>query len=212
MKITWLGHSCFRIESKGYSIITDPYEDGYVPGLMPPSETADYCFCSHDHGDHNAADLITIRKNASSNPFSFKFIDSFHDHHEGAKRGPNRMLIADDGEMKLCHFGDIGCHPTKAQTEQLKGLDIALIPVGGFYTMPPEETAEFVKEIAPRYIIPMHFRDDAAGFGFDVIAEVSEFLKYMPEAVCAGTDTIELTPDCGQKSGVIVLKPRLLAK
>ena len=35
MKITWIGHACFKIESNGYTLIIDPYEDGYVPGLKP---------------------------------------------------------------------------------------------------------------------------------------------------------------------------------
>ena len=53
MKLTWLGHSCFKMESNGYTIILDPYEDGYVPGLAPVRETADAVFCSHEHSDHN---------------------------------------------------------------------------------------------------------------------------------------------------------------
>ena len=64
MKITWIGHSCFRIEQDGYAVITDPYEDGYVPGLRPLRETADMVLCSHEHGDHNARDLVKIRENA----------------------------------------------------------------------------------------------------------------------------------------------------
>ena len=35
MKITWLGHSCFTVESQGYRIVLDPYKDGSVPGLAP---------------------------------------------------------------------------------------------------------------------------------------------------------------------------------
>lgn len=33
MYITWLGHSCFKIEKDGFSVIIDPYKDGSVPGL-----------------------------------------------------------------------------------------------------------------------------------------------------------------------------------
>ena len=32
MKITWIGHSCFKVEEAGYRIVFDPYDDGYVPG------------------------------------------------------------------------------------------------------------------------------------------------------------------------------------
>ena len=36
MKITWYGHSCFRLESAAGSVIFDPYERGSVPGMELP--------------------------------------------------------------------------------------------------------------------------------------------------------------------------------
>ena len=35
VKIQWLGHSCFCMEYREYSIVTDPYEDGYVRAPAP---------------------------------------------------------------------------------------------------------------------------------------------------------------------------------
>ena len=58
MKITWIGHACFKIESDGYTLIFDPYADGFVPGLKPLREKADMVLCSHEHGDHNAKKLV----------------------------------------------------------------------------------------------------------------------------------------------------------
>ena len=52
MKITWYGHSCFKVESKEGSIVFDPYAPGKVPGLELPKITADAVICSHGHGDH----------------------------------------------------------------------------------------------------------------------------------------------------------------
>ena len=49
MKITWLGHSCFKVETRGYVIVLDPYEDGSVPGCEAVRETADEVLCSHEH-------------------------------------------------------------------------------------------------------------------------------------------------------------------
>ena len=34
MKITWFGHSCFKIEKDGYAIVVDPYTKGRGPGQM----------------------------------------------------------------------------------------------------------------------------------------------------------------------------------
>ena len=62
MKLTWLGHSCFKMESNGYTVILDPYEDDYVPGLAPVRETADAVFCSHEHKDHNARAVVTLKQ------------------------------------------------------------------------------------------------------------------------------------------------------
>ena len=61
MKITWLGHSCFKVESDGYSAVLDPYADGSVPGLGDVRETADIVLCSHGHDDHNAAGNVNLR-------------------------------------------------------------------------------------------------------------------------------------------------------
>ena len=46
MKITWLDHSCFTVESQGCRIVLDPYKDGSVPGLAPVRVEADQVLCS----------------------------------------------------------------------------------------------------------------------------------------------------------------------
>ena len=52
MKITWLGHSSFRLEeSTGTTVVTDPY-DSYV-GYDMPEVKADIVTVSHPHKDHN---------------------------------------------------------------------------------------------------------------------------------------------------------------
>ena len=61
VKIQWLGHSCFCMEYREYSIVTDPYEDGYVPGLAPLCLSAGAVYCSHGHGDHSAAAIFPCR-------------------------------------------------------------------------------------------------------------------------------------------------------
>ena len=107
MKITWIGHSCFKIESAGYAIITDPYEDGYVPGLKPLRESADMVLCSHEHGDHNARNLIKIKEGQKC-PFTVETIDTWHDEVHGKKRGPNTIHILEAEGIRVAHMGDLG--------------------------------------------------------------------------------------------------------
>jgi L-ascorbate metabolism protein UlaG (beta-lactamase superfamily) len=205
MKITWIGHSCFKIESDGYMIIMDPYEDGYVPGLKPLRETADMVLCSHEHGDHNARDLVEIRK-GSVCPFTVETIDTWHDEVKGAKRGPNTIHIIEAEGIRLAHLGDLGCELEENQIRKLEKLDVCLIPVGGHFTIDGKQAADLVHRIQPKLVIPMHYRDDRAGFGFDVISEVGDFTKCMDSVAALGDCSIstDRLPD----ARVVVLQPR----
>ena len=70
VKIQWLGHSCFCMEYREYSIVTDPYEDGYVPGLAPLCLSAGAVYCSHGHGDHSAAACVKQTREKAPPDFS----------------------------------------------------------------------------------------------------------------------------------------------
>ena len=58
MKLTYLGHSCFVLESYGFQALLDPYRD--IPGLPDIAMTADAVYCSHGHSDHAYADEVTL--------------------------------------------------------------------------------------------------------------------------------------------------------
>lgn len=103
-------------------------------------------------------------------------------------------------------MGDLGCELEDEQLQSLQNLDICLIPVGGHFTIDGKQAAELVRSIKPRLVIPMHYRDDAAGFGFAVISQVDEFTEYMSGVLkIAGSciDT-EQMPD----AKAVVLTPR----
>jgi L-ascorbate metabolism protein UlaG (beta-lactamase superfamily) len=53
VKVTWYGHACFVIETKGTKLLTDPFLTGnpLAPVRVDKVE-ADYILVSHGHGDH----------------------------------------------------------------------------------------------------------------------------------------------------------------
>ncbi len=204
MKLTWIGHSCFKIEKDGYSIVIDPYENGSVPGLAPVSEQADRVLCSHEHSDHNYRAGVRQSRRPGF-PFEIKVLDTFHDDAKGAKRGKNKIHIISDGENKVAHFGDLGCELTPEQKEQLQGLDAVMIQVGGYFTIDAKQAAAIIQELKPRITVPMHYRDDAAGFGFDVLDTVDAFTKAMGGAVGIGKSSLETEETF--PSQVVILKP-----
>jgi L-ascorbate metabolism protein UlaG (beta-lactamase superfamily) len=206
MKITWLGHSCFKLESQNFQIILDPYQDGSVPGYLPVRDEADLVLCSHEHKDHFGKAQISLRNgpDAGSGPFSIETLSTWHDDQQGALRGTDTIHILDDGVCRVAHLGDLGCELTPEQKKQLKNLDCLLIPVGGYYTIDAAQAKAVVDEITPKVVIPMHYR--GKNFGYDVIGPVEDFCAKFEQPVFYQTSQFELSPDT--KPQVAVLAPR----
>ena len=206
LKLTWHGHSCFTLEEKGYAIVLDPYADGYVPGFGPLRLTADAVLCSHGHDDHNAVQCVRINPDASGKacPFRVTEIHSWHDDAQGAKRGNNIIRIFDDGQYRIAHMGDIGCHPTPDQKDLLKDIDVMLMPVGGFFTMEPADVHALVQELTPRMLVPMHY--SGKDFGYEVIAPLDKYLSLCGNETVTRLDTSTLTLPADETEGIVVLR------
>ena len=82
------------------------------------------------------------------------------------------VIINIDGK-KFVHMGDIGCELSASQLDQIKGCDVLMIPVGGFYTINARQAFAMTKDIDPRVVIPMHYRGKT--FGYKEIATREEF-------------------------------------
>ena len=59
-------------------------------------------------------------------------------------------------------------------THLVKGCDALLIPVGGYYTIDAKTAKKVADAIAPRVLVPMHYRFDA--HGYPEIGTLDEFL------------------------------------
>lgn len=205
MTLTWLGHSCFLVESQGYQLLLDPYAPDSVPGYRPISAQADQVLCSHEHRDHFGVDQVTLRQGGAS-PFTIQTISTWHDDQQGALRGPDTIHILDDGQCRIAHLGDLGCELTAQQKDQLKCLDALLIPVGGFYTIDASQAKALTDELKPRVVIPMHYRGE--GFGYDVIGPLSAFTDLCSNVVTYSTPQLELTPQTSEQVAVLVPQNR----
>ena len=97
MKIIWYGHSCFEITGNDGTVIFDPYQEGSVPGLNKLHLKGNLVLCSHDHDDHNARDCVDVLPKE----FEVEKIETYHDHHQGSRRGKNTVHIVEIEDMKI---------------------------------------------------------------------------------------------------------------
>lgn len=170
MNRTWLGHSTFLITNDaGGRLVTDPVDEKSIPVL--PRVTADVITVSHRHHDHCAVERIggtpVIKESLAPETiagFSIRGFSTFHDEVKGAKRGPNTIyLIEADGE-RFVHCGDLGHFPDEKTIEALYGCDVLMIPVGSVYTVDGKTAWQIAKRIAPKTVVPMHYRTSDLGF------------------------------------------------
>jgi len=170
MQIQYYGQSCFKITTKpagrateDVTVFFDPF--GKELGLRPPQGQADIVFVSHDHSDHNNVSAIKGDPVVIDTPGEYAVkginvigIDSFHDDRGGTLRGHSTIFILEVEELKICHLGDLGSELTGKQLEEIDGVDILFIPIGGVYTIDGKKAAELVHKIEPALVIPMHYK------------------------------------------------------
>jgi L-ascorbate metabolism protein UlaG (beta-lactamase superfamily) len=177
--VKWLGHASFKMIVNGKIIYVDPYQGDY-------SDKADILLISHDHHDHcdlskieliRKEDTVIIGPLGCAEKIGGKvevlepgkkvtvdniLVEAVHAYNNKRFRSPGipfhpkgsglGFLITSGG--KTIYFaGDTDFIP------EMKGLDkvnLALIPVGGTFTMDVPEAVEAVLSINPEVVIPIH--------------------------------------------------------
>lgn len=213
MKIKWLGHASFLITSNsGVKIITDPYEPNDKLRYGEINESADIVTVSHDHFDHcNVAAVKgnpqVVKGNAEIKGIRFKGISTFHDAAGGRDRGSNTIICFEIDGVKICHFGDLGHELTAEQAAAVGDVDVALLPVGGFYTIDAAVASTVVEQLKPGVVIPMHFKNNRCDFP---ITGVEEFLRGKKDVNQPDASEVEFKAgELPAATQIIVLKPAL---
>jgi L-ascorbate metabolism protein UlaG (beta-lactamase superfamily) len=175
--IKWLSHASFKIEHKGRIIYIDPWR-------VSDFEPADLILITHPHFDHfSEDDILNLSQDSTflvlpedveisflkdnknvvrMTPGSSKDIGGFRiravpayniykTHHPEAN-GWLGYILEIAGEA-IYHAGDTDLIP---EMEELD-VDIALLPIGGTYTMNGVEAASAAERVGAKYVIPMHY-------------------------------------------------------
>ena len=176
LSIEWLGQAGFRLKGGGKTIYIDPYN------ISPENsgEKADIILITHDHYDHCDSKSIDIVKKEDTiifapqacaekiqnvrtmNPgdsvdeagIKIVAVHAYNINKEFHPKGKGIGLILTVNNKTIYHAGDTDKIP---EMKNLGNIDIAMLPVGGTYTMTAEEAAEALNDINPKIAIPMHY-------------------------------------------------------
>jgi L-ascorbate metabolism protein UlaG (beta-lactamase superfamily) len=180
MRVRWFGQSAFLLVGQK-TVFVDPFGDmsgAAARGIefnYPPIEgvTADLVLVTHEHGDHNAVDAVggspvVLRSTAGrlESPLGeVVAVASEHDDVAGTARGPNTIFCFSLDGLRICHLGDFGQPALRPEQREAMGpVDVLFVPVGGGPTIGGVAAAELVRSLAPRLVVPMHYRTAAVNF------------------------------------------------
>lgn len=183
MNITWYGHSCFKIQGKDVTLITDPF--GKETGLKPPSTSADIVTISHEHYDHNNRAAIKGEPFVIDGPGEYEVkkvvmrgVESAHGEEKGEEKTTNTIFLIIMEDIRICHLGDLGEKALSAeQLGAIGEVDILFIPIGGAYTINAKEAEAIISQIEPRVIIPMHYKVPGVKGGLEKLDDAKAFCQ-----------------------------------
>ncbi len=182
MIIKYFGHSAFLVDI-GKKILFDPWLKGNPWVKEPVEVNADYIFVSHSHSDHGLEDAINISQKTDVPIISIFELANYAKQkgaraiggniggimkvdelevfltpalHSSSLGSPVGFIVKYNGKT-LYHAGDTGYFAEMKFLGERFNIDVAFLPIGGTFTMGVEECLFAIKDLKPRFVVPMHY-------------------------------------------------------
>ena len=198
MKIKYLGHSCFEIQTGEYNVLIDPFL------VMSPNydcTKVTHIFVTHAHGDHLGSAVEISKKTGAKitaiyelanycqtqganvngiglgNWIDYEWgkviaVPAFHSSslNNGQYGGCPCGYVFNINGKTIYHAGDTSLNSEMKVIGELYEPDLSMLPIGGQYTMDIEHAAKASEWLQSTAIIPMHYNT------FDAIkVDIGEF-------------------------------------
>ncbi|MDD1719568.1 MAG: metal-dependent hydrolase, partial [Methanoregulaceae archaeon] len=198
MRLTWFGHSCVLLEGEK-TVLVDPFvPDGKIE-VVP-----DLVAVTHGHADHMGetvrlkrptvainevakyliskgvpADGMNLGGTITAGGVTFTMTQAVHsswieEAGQGFGGGGAAGLVIGMGNVRVYHAGDTALFSDMRLIGELYRPDVALLPIGGRFTMGPDEAMIAANYIGAPLVIPIHYntwekiRQDADKFRYAI--------------------------------------------
>ncbi len=178
LEFQWIDHSTIKIKSPEIILYIDPWSKV----LKGNEEKADIILISHSHFDHLDLEAIKnlskentqivcdklssqkiLQKNvkvlSEKDNYEFKGINilpvpSYNITKQFHPRGFSIGFVIEFENLRIYYAGDTDLI---REMTSLGKINVAILPIGGKYTMDQKEAVDAVKLINPEFIIPVHY-------------------------------------------------------
>ena len=171
VRLTFLGHATFLIESPQLVRIATDYNDYIKPPVMPDIVTMNHAHNTH-YSDHPDPAIKYVLRGWGDSPdqpanWDLKYRDvrvrnvptnirSFYGSATTERYG-NSIFIFEIANLCIAHLGHLHHTLTQQQLNEIGRVDVVMAPVDGSYTLDLDGMMEVLSALKAPLIIPMHY-------------------------------------------------------
>ena len=169
VRITFIGHATFLIESpQGVRIATD-YNDYIRPKVVPDIVTMNHAHDTH-YSEHPDPAIKYVLHGWGEDPEHQAIVDlryrdvrvrnvatNIRNWTGGTEPYGNSIFIFEIANLCIGHLGHLHHTLTQAQLDAIGRLDVVLAPADGTYTLDLDGMMDVLTALKAQLIIPMHF-------------------------------------------------------
>jgi L-ascorbate metabolism protein UlaG (beta-lactamase superfamily) len=169
VRITFIGHATFLIESPELVRIATDYNDYLKLPMVPDIATMNHAHDTH-YTDHPDPAIKYVLRGWGPSPeepaiWDLKYRDvrvrnvptNIRSWSGGTERYGNSIFIFEIANMCIAHLGHLHHTLTQQQLDEIGRVDVVMAPVDGNYTLDLDGMFEVLTALKAQIIIPMHF-------------------------------------------------------
>jgi L-ascorbate metabolism protein UlaG (beta-lactamase superfamily) len=171
VRLTYIGHATFLIETPQLVRIATDYNSYVKPPVTPDIVTMNHAHTTH-YTDHPEPEIKHVLRGWSAEFGKPARIDlqykdvrvrnvptnirSYYGSAETERHG-NSIFIFEVANLCIAHLGHLHHTLNQQQLNEIGRVDVVLVPVDGSYTLDLEGMVEVLHALKARVMIPMHF-------------------------------------------------------
>jgi L-ascorbate metabolism protein UlaG (beta-lactamase superfamily) len=169
VRLTFIGHATFLIESPQLVRIATDYNDYVRPPVLPDIATMNHAHDTHftDHPDPAIKYVLRGWGPSPREPavWDLKYRDvrvrnvptNIRDWNGGTEPYGNSIFVFEIANLCIAHLGHLHHTLTQQQLNEIGRVDVVMAPVDGNYTLDLDGMMEVLTALKAQIIIPMHF-------------------------------------------------------
>jgi L-ascorbate metabolism protein UlaG (beta-lactamase superfamily) len=168
VRLNYIGHSTFLIESPQLVRIATDYNDYVRPPVLPDIATMNHAHTTHYSLSPDPAIKYVLRgwsddQKPARIDIQYKDVrirnvpTNIRTFDGGTERHGNSIFVFEIANLCIAHLGHLHHTLTQQQLNEIGRVDVALVPVDGSYTLDIDGMVEVLHALKAPLMIPMHY-------------------------------------------------------